>query len=550
MIQILKRVQDLRHSHYLCSLLSLTLTSMHLRIPLQEMRNMYDRGDLAAYHKELVAKKDVHNRWQKVSMLTRLASQRSMHKARGADTATTAPDPLVAAKAKAEAGQEADGVSIERILGTAVVMAYLEVTRTVKRKQLAAQVQRQRLMDATETGLYEKYLSACRVMMSTIHKQTGWYYRTIMWNLFFLQKPDGSFDISPSLATTLYAGDSSSLLVNPTNVLDEHDMRVSTPSSLIDQCATVDEAYTLWATLCVIGRLKRLPFVWVINPTAIPEERCTIASLATEYVATQLVQHKPEEITELASKAESTVDGWTAQRIMAVKGLRWQVEMTKSAMIVHKENTAYFTPELSSKEKWDLRLQQLKTLALAALRNHPWAKIAVVKKDEVYTRAQRILNQCNGILLMLLCCLWFYYSKAVTCCEEFRARIGCVADTSVECLGHSACYTLMASEPYNCEGFQCDALEDSDVPDGYQPLPGGFTCSAFPKDTLMDKVWMAIFITAIILPVNLSFMTLFTAGGTYQVPNHWESNVKIKADKVCPVTSLPDVCHMSSPYAV
>ncbi|KAK3283935.1 hypothetical protein CYMTET_8391 [Cymbomonas tetramitiformis] len=51
-------------------------------------------------------------------------------------------------------------------------------------------------------------------------------------------------------------------------------------------------------------------------------------------------------------------------------------------------------------------------------------------------------------------------------------------------------------------------------------------------DTLMDKVWMAIFITAIILPVNLSFMALFTAGGTYQVPNHRESNVKIKADKV------------------
>ncbi|KAK3286035.1 hypothetical protein CYMTET_6381 [Cymbomonas tetramitiformis] len=530
MIQILQRIQDLKHSQHLCSLLNLTLTAMQLRIPVLELRLMYEKGNLAAYDEELVAKNGVKKRWKKVSMLTKLAHQTSLKQESNMkqDNAATTPMPVISMKTAATSEKNSDDTfSVERMLGTTVVMAYLEVTRTVKPKQM----QQQRLMEF-KAGMYDKYLSAFRVMMSTIHKTSGWYYRTLMWNIIFLQKPNGSFDISPSLATVLFAGDSSPILVNPTKLLDDHHLRMSTPARLMEACDEADEAYTLWATLCVIERLKKLPFVWVINPTAIPEERCTVASLAREYINTQLTQERATFVRDLQREAKEAVDGWISQRILAVKGLRWQVQMAKSAMVIHQENTLFATPKLSSKEQWDLRIQQFKKLGMAALRNHPWCKIAVVKKDEVYTRAQRILNQCNGILLMLMCCLWFYYSKAATCCQEFRTRIGCVADTTVECLGHSACYTLMASEPYSCEGFTCAALDDSDTPDGYSSLPGGYTCSAFPKDTYTDKAMMAVLITAIIMPVNLSFMAMFTAGGTYQIPNHWEGNAKIKADKM------------------
>ncbi|KAK3272210.1 hypothetical protein CYMTET_19480 [Cymbomonas tetramitiformis] len=105
--------------------------------------------------------------------------------------------------------------SLERMIGTAVVIAYLEVTKTVKEAQLAAQVKWLKRVKWEMRGQkFQWYLRMFRVMMKT---GRGWFYLSPLWNLIFLQRRDGSFALSQTLATVLCAGtvdDLSALVTN------------------------------------------------------------------------------------------------------------------------------------------------------------------------------------------------------------------------------------------------------------------------------------------------------------------------------------------------
>eukprot|EP00854_Cymbomonas_tetramitiformis_P003392 gene3392-4270_t len=265
MIRILHETQDLSQSNHLCKLLNLSMTSMRLRIPMEEMRQMVkDNVELGAmasnetFSNALDERKsgflqDAARKSHKKMVLIR---KNRKHKLRRASNFR-------------ETHTSAQEEPLESMIGTAVVIAYLETTRVVKAHQLELQV---KSLNKTEWEFkgqtFMWYLTAFRVMMSTIHSKTGWFYRCIIWNLLFLQQRNGSFRISSTLATVLAAGDTTDITTrNPTD----------------------ESAYSLWATMCVIERCLTLPFTWIINPEAPIEDRCSVTSIAKEFVDTEFI---------------------------------------------------------------------------------------------------------------------------------------------------------------------------------------------------------------------------------------------------------------------
>ncbi|KAK3245640.1 hypothetical protein CYMTET_44809 [Cymbomonas tetramitiformis] len=399
---------------------------------------------------------------------------------------------------------------LERMIGTAVVIAYLEVTRVVKEETLAAEVKRLAQVDwEIEGQTFKWYLDVFRTMMGTIHRRTGWFYRCIIWNLIFLQNHDGSFSLSPALATTLAAGDTTDIInSDPTGHLQTGDMEDSTPDCLFAMCNSDEDAYTLWATLCVVARLNTLPFGWVINPLDPPHSRKTMASIAMQYTkhAFREARLSAQSIAEVKQAAADAVAKWTHERTEVIKALKWCVEAQQS--YVATAPLHMMEPPLTAWERRDEVLQYLKVLFLKSMRGHSWIRIAMVGKSEPFTRAQRILTEFTTILLMLTACFGFFYSKASICCGEFRQMV-CNGETDLNDLCVEKCIDLMEGEPFACVDFHCPLHEN----------------------TRTHKLWMALYVLLIVTPIRLFLGVLFRSGGTSRVLEHWDTGLGKKVSK-------------------
>ncbi|KAK3249808.1 hypothetical protein CYMTET_40779, partial [Cymbomonas tetramitiformis] len=467
LVRILKEVEDIHISENLCRAVGMPLTNILLSIPLHHLRS------------------SVHIRHQM------------------SHTARDSAEPL------------------ERLLGTALVMAYLEVKQLIRPQAILAQnaAQGQVLWELPDERRYEWYLDIFRVYASISSRRAGWYHNRVLWNLVFLQRTDGSFRVSAALATVLCAGDTSFILTeSPTGELDEEVLRSSVPAGLVSLLPVGDGAVNMWATLCAVERAKQLPSQWVINPEEPPRERRTLLQIAEHYLGTQFAEHQ-ESLEEYRMEAEAAVSKWVNAHVQTMKQLRWHVMNDQEQITL----VSSAVPETTWRERReDLRLK-LKSFIKDALNSHPWARIAIVGPCAPVTRAQHILNQTNLILLMLLCCLWFFYSKAATCCEQLRKHLGCTLEEGSSCLGYNTCSELRQTFDCNIE-FECAESRTF--------FPEGFSCNAFPQNTIMDQLYLGLYVVAMTLPVSLLFMTLFEYGGTYEVSEHWDQGMHQKAAQV------------------
>ncbi|KAK3266870.1 hypothetical protein CYMTET_24540 [Cymbomonas tetramitiformis] len=554
MMALYQEVSAMHLSEHLCGVMGFSLTVMQLRVPVAALRQKAERVRLASLEAAGKAPRERANgvaRWQRLRDETAIrkfakSQEREREKQRSRPGRLSLREQHSPAAGGGKGDQEREGegkvgddgvtevlaarppapsrtrqkgapqMHLERLLGTAVVVAFMEVNHVVQNKQLRAQVRLQsRLGWQTPHGearAFEWYLSVFRVMLTKVGSARGWYFRCILWNLLFLSNPDGSYDLDNFLATALSAGDTAPLLSeDPTGLLSSDALLEAMPGALRAAFEHLGEGERVWATMCVLERFASLPFGWVLNPGDAPEARQTLSGAAQAFVARAWgraeeagsAPHGAREAAEAAAK--EAMAAWTKQRLETLTALGKQRGLKKLAEA---------DPELTPLEKRQERMRRLRWIATTAMNNHPWMKIAAVRWNESYTQAQRILNECTCILLMLLCCLWFYYSKASTCCEQLRAAAGCSADPSEPCHGISQCALLLGA--LKCEGFDCPAEEDL--------LPEGFECNAFPQDNLMGQVWAAVYTICVIMPVNMFLASMFTAGGTFQPPPHWETS--------------------------
>ncbi|KAK3259258.1 hypothetical protein CYMTET_31736, partial [Cymbomonas tetramitiformis] len=173
-LTVLRTSQDLHYSEWLCQTLRVSLTVLRTTLPMEAFRATLTKDDTGAVKKVKGALKAVLGKQlQKEDALNAVVS--------------AARYPL------------------ERMLGTALVMAFMDLRGIVDRSQLAEKMRLAGEASWEYKGRpFEFFVSAFKCML-TLEEQ-GWFERSTLWGLVFLQSSDGSFSLNAGLATLLSAG--------------------------------------------------------------------------------------------------------------------------------------------------------------------------------------------------------------------------------------------------------------------------------------------------------------------------------------------------------
>eukprot|EP00854_Cymbomonas_tetramitiformis_P010060 gene10060-11902_t len=183
--------------------------------------------------------------------------------------------------------------------------------------------------------------------------------------------------------------------------------------------------------------------------------------------------------------------------------------------------------ELSFQQKWEKVKRMARKNWIVVRRNikwlakaHPLGAIFLVTATEPFSRSERILIQTNTFIMMLVFTVWFYYSKAVNCCKDFRVHIDCplVFEVNEPCLGYDFCAALK------------DAGSDDMLPDEIMTDP--FVCTAFPQSTFTGRMWVILIIVGILTPCTMILSQMFVLAANASIPGHWGVYVTKKAEKV------------------
>eukprot|EP00854_Cymbomonas_tetramitiformis_P000726 gene726-1191_t len=204
--------QDLHHSENLLEMMGSSLGQLQLNMPMPEMRKMANRS----------------------TDFSELCKSASDDWVRNAPANTNHTD---ATETEYEKSISDITIPIERLLGTALLMAYLMVKKVLDEDRIKQQLHFANTLN-WETPL----------------KRSMGYYTHI-------------FTVSVGLP----------------GASDESEMC----SAAV--CDNTNTMHQLWATLCAIERYKKLPFKWIINPEAPAAEHRTLEDLAEDSVQARAV---------------------------------------------------------------------------------------------------------------------------------------------------------------------------------------------------------------------------------------------------------------------
>ncbi|KAK3276850.1 hypothetical protein CYMTET_15106, partial [Cymbomonas tetramitiformis] len=161
------------------------------------------------------------------------------------------------------------------------------------------------------------YVSVFKVLIHNIGKD-GWFQQSRMWNLIFLQRANGSFELSQHLATVLRAGEAQEdLMSKPVMTYYLAPLKESIPEQLLGMCQHDDEggvtaAEEVWATILVLQELTNLPYTWIENPKAPPHSQVTLRSRSEMFLDYQCELHPALTgmMPELKATAVMLIDQW------------------------------------------------------------------------------------------------------------------------------------------------------------------------------------------------------------------------------------------------
>ncbi|KAK3287319.1 hypothetical protein CYMTET_5166 [Cymbomonas tetramitiformis] len=434
---------------------------------------------------------------------------------------------------------------VERMLGTALVQAFLSMNTILSKEDLsmqttlASQLPWQMPCDRP----FPWYVNTFKVLIGSI-RTVGWYQRSHLWNLIFLQRPDGSYKMSVHLATVLKSGRPlEDLMINPVAPFDPAVLEESMPRQLMDALAleggslnnASDDwtafmhpsrtspstvAHDVWATLLVVQRLMTYPFTWIENPDDPSWKHVTIQSNSEQYIARQCHEYPALRrcLPELERIASEHTQHWT-------KNHEKRIADMYAAQQLSQDNVGNKTQSFVEKcgrglKRGEQAMSGFKTFrasfkrsAVTLAKAHPVTAIFMVSATEPFTRSDRILVQANTFICMLLFAVWFFYSKAVNCCRELRTHLSCPSsssDVNAPCLGFPTCAALAVGEHADGE------------PEELAMMHGKFVCTAFPQSTYADRLWMVLIMIGIITPLTITLSNLFIMHANANIPKNWE----------------------------
>ncbi|KAK3285196.1 hypothetical protein CYMTET_7188 [Cymbomonas tetramitiformis] len=372
------------------------------------------------------------------------------------------------------------GLPVERMLGTALVQAFLGIKALLSHKDLANQAKRASAApwQMPNNRRFAWYVSVFKVLIRSI-TGNGWFHRAHLWNLIFLQRVDGSFEMSNHLAKVLKAGPpNEDLAINPVSPHDAQALRDSIPCSLraiYGDDVKNQSLQELWSTILVLAQLEEYPYQWTENPNDPAETHVTLSDRSKMFIQEQCREHPAIEplLQELRQEATNIVNQWSEDfyELMREMYEKQQEGKDEKGFIGLK---MFWTLDSGSKWRkmratWLRCWQSMKRSGKWVAKAHPLSAICMVGATEPFSRSERILTQTNTYVLMLTVTVWFYYSKAVTCCKDFRSHLECpdTFEVNEPCLGYDFCAELGSSGAMLPEELQ----------------PAEFTCTAFPSGT-------------------------------------------------------------------
>ncbi|KAK3278789.1 hypothetical protein CYMTET_13294 [Cymbomonas tetramitiformis] len=392
-------------------------------------------------------------------------------------------------------------LSLERCLGTAAVHAFLNMNSCLPDKvHLAHVTPAESLPWQCPPGKDFLWFRSVFQEMIAMGRKPGWYLRSRLFTLIFMQATDGHFKLSQELADILWVGKpaeppGSSMAGSfdlqalhrsmPLKMLlgeeGEEEMKVAGREERLK------EAESVWATLLASALYTHLPLTWVTNPTAPPNERTTLGHLADTWLEADARQdHIRGQLPELSAMATKLVVQWDEDHINRLEEL-------------HKWMPSYATVSDQQPPWWKRTYNWTAQSAFWIVSSHPLVAIYLVKPSEAFSRSERLVVQMNVFIIMLSFCMFFYYSRAMGCCEEFKDYVGCPPAGLSDCFAQPTCQTLFAEKTGDSLPEELEAAD--------------FVCTAFPTTSWMDRIWSVLIINAALIPVNVFLMSLFSLSG-------------------------------------
>eukprot|EP00854_Cymbomonas_tetramitiformis_P008623 gene8623-10234_t len=363
-------------------------------------------------------------------------------------------------------------LSLERMLGTALVHAFMDInqllTDTLQQTHIASACN---LPWSTPPGRDFGWFTEVFKELITACQGGRWYHYSQLFQMVFLQERDAGFRPTQALANVLRVGcPSSSLADSPMVDFEVEGLHRSLPKEVERQLDTDDEAevMSVWATALALELYEGLPFSWAMDPQCKPTERVSLGDTILRNL-----QERPSVgktmLPTLRAVAARQVAQWQEAHLGSLAALRQRAESDKWKL----QGTAGISREglLARIGKWTYGS------ALFILTSHPLVAIYRVKSTEAFSRAERLFVQINVFIVMLSCTMAFYYSRDLL--------------------------TSARSVEFPEELAAAD-----------------FTCTAFPQNTWTDRIWMALCINAVVIPINVLLMALFLNSGSSGIPGH------------------------------
>ena len=373
-----------------------------------------------------------------------------------------------------------------------------------------------------------------------------WLQKARMWRAVLLQRGDGSWGLSQSLATAveahapcdavvtkasagkasafarvlalvsaaagegedldtapdmadagaaveLYAGDEDAMRIVDSSPRSDDPMHFSQaamaaamPQPLALLAGQGVPVSRVWATLLAMVALEELEICWLASEEEDPVER-TVVDSADGYLRAQAELHPA--LDEMLRTGQLQL---AARRTRA----RWVRLMEAKISAVRTADVTVGNRVIEYSERASARV------VLSMMTEHEQFSTFL---DEAagLMRWQRWMILMTLVIAALLVSIWFYQSRGAQCCAEIRAILNC--ESAVSCLGFTGSCSDLPAQFSTLQGPFVYGQPPTEYPDLSQ-----YVCHAFPDDAYpLDQLLVALINIAIGLPIGMFLFRCF-----------------------------------------
>jgi hypothetical protein len=250
----------------------------------------------------------------------------------------------------------------------------------------------------------------------------------------------------------------------------------------------------LWTTALCCALMETLEVSWALNQPAFPGmpgvgdcATCeTVLDRSSSFLAAQFASAAALGAVMAAARAQTA---------------EW-------AVMQHQRISALCTAQLSTRQHVKLMgMRIMGDISKAGAVGHSTFGIFLAPHSDGIRRWQSFVVVISTLVALLTVNIWLTYSKALICCQDYRALLSCSADFS---------------EP--CRGSTADCVDLPSVFTGILDVgaPADWTCAAFPDATSSrDSFLVGLISFACSLPVTLLIANTFACANSADYTPAW-----------------------------